>query len=402
MSTATALPPGLDSPASPTYPDDTPASPATHRRPWRLLPPDCRGDDLAVGLGPPLDSMTGQQVVVLSVENSGDASCWLGGYPSVRLVDGRNRSMGFHVRPGGPYVGTVPPGHVVLQRGGSAYVKVSKYRCDISTVAVAAAARIRLPGASSGQVVRLRQRGNSAISLCGRQDPPQVVGVSPVRASIQALDPMRSAHDHAAVEMHSRLDPRILPARPHAPATATYGPADLNGDDVRDLVIVRSTGLVSARVSGLGRLTTRVPGDSTLRLQALPDLTGRGRADILLGLTAAGSSGAYVLPDTRSFVLRLVHGRLHQVMWATGRPATLEFGVGRGDLYAGIRCGQGAVRQVLALRGTFRARVTEVDVRISGVTATRHRVDTRSSPLAVGVREAGTRCAAMTSQGWAD
>lgn len=228
--------------------------------------------------------------------------------------------------------------------------------------------------------------------------PPRTSPPTPTisRASTPAA-PSRLLPERA-VEMHARRDPQ--PGSDSSRGAVTYGRGDLNGDGQPDLVVVRSTGRVSARISGVGRRTLRVVGDHTLRLQALPALTGDGRADILLGSTAAGCCGVYHLPDTHSAVLRLWHGRLRQVRWVTGRPLTLTFDAGRGDLYAGIRCGRAELRQVRVLRGATRAHVRAIT--IEGRTATVRHVGNGSVPVGLVAKRAATRCPGMTKDGWAD
>lgn len=198
-------------------------------------------------------------------------------------------------------------------------------------------------------------------------------------------------------EMHTRTSPRA----PHSNRAATYGLGDLDGDGRADLVEVRTDGRVTAELTWLGHRAARLPADPTLRLQALPDLDGDGRAEVLVASTAAGCCDAYRLPDTRSAVLAVVHGRLRPLRWADDGQVRLRFDQGRGDLYAGIRCGPDGLHLLEALDDGSAATLTDAVVSILAGVA-RHGPVTRRTVAAGRVRsETSTRCPGLDAQGWA-
>jgi hypothetical protein len=171
--------------------------------------------------------------------------------------------------------------------------------------------------------------------------------------------------------------PRLL-LRPGHEA-ALHGRGDVNGDGRPDLIVVRTSGLVSARISGVGRRTVRLRPDSTLRLQAITDLTGRGPADVLVRATTAGCCGGYENISSTSYVIRFRHNRLAAVRLPSGHPLELTFGEGRGDLFAGMRCHAGALDQVsLLLTGPRSGALDVVRDTFDQFKATSHPVEHRT------------------------
>lgn len=318
-------------------------------------------------MGPRIDPMTGEMALNYAVRNTGSRACTLMGHPRVRLLDARGVAMPFHYRRRSEYIHARRPLPYVVRPGHRVFFLVAKYRCDVKTLGEAVTARVRLPLVDGVFTVPARgDAGVAHIALCGKHDPPQNVGVSPIGASDSGMDTpgnlIRPA-TRPALSMHALLG---LPRRP------SYGRGDLNGDGRADLVVVRPGGLVTARVSGLGRRSVRVPADHTLRLQALSALSGDGRDVAVVATTTSGAGGGHTLPDSRSTVLALTHGRLRAVRRADGRTFSLEFDQGRGDLYAGVRCDDATLRQVSVLQtGERSLKVTTTRFRLSGDTVIR-------------------------------
>jgi hypothetical protein len=134
--------------------------------------------------------MTGEHADSLMLTNDGSAACTLSGYPQVTLYDSRGAAVPFrYARGGGAYVTAKKPTTVTLPPGKSAYVLVAKYRCDLGTADYATAIRLTLrvrqgPAFSGREPVG---GGAAGLSYCdgGREDPGQLVTVSPVEATFQ-------------------------------------------------------------------------------------------------------------------------------------------------------------------------------------------------------------------------
>jgi hypothetical protein len=93
------------------------------------------------------------------------------------------------------YMTKARPKTVVLAPGGSAFVLVAKYRCDLGGLATAATIRLTLPGHApiilTGPVTAPRSGGVAELEYCtgGPGDPGQSVGISPVEATPNAAGP---------------------------------------------------------------------------------------------------------------------------------------------------------------------------------------------------------------------
>lgn len=133
--------------------------------------------------------MTGEHGSMFALRNRSRTTCSLLGYPRVRLLD-RRGALPF--RPGygrGTYLPRLRPRRVVLRPGRSAYVLVVKYRCD--GVGTRAATRIELtpPGDRTPITSRRLAHRPRDYTYCraGRGDPGNLLQISPVSASAQAL-----------------------------------------------------------------------------------------------------------------------------------------------------------------------------------------------------------------------
>jgi hypothetical protein len=212
---------------------------------------------------------------------------------------------------------------------------------------------------------------------------------------------MDTPGNHVKPVSHPVLTMRGQLAIPRLPS---YGFGDLNGDGRRDLVVVRPSGQVTARISGLGRGAVKLPADVTLRLQGIAPLTGTGRDQVLIASTAAGAGTGYRLLDAVSVVLRVVGHRLVVVRSAHQKPWRLDFGAGRGDHFGGIRCRQDSIVQIsVLLRGAGYATVTTTIFRLTGDQAERVSRTVRSRPTschtALGL--SATHCPRLDNRGWA-
>src|SRR5579884_2163975 len=109
----------------------------------------CRSATLGLALGGPIAEPTGQHSLSLVLANRGQNSCSLFGYPAVALLDAVGAALPFTYRDGGDQVVTSnPPAPVIVPPGGSAFVTINKYRCDLGDRDTAATLQLTPPGAS--------------------------------------------------------------------------------------------------------------------------------------------------------------------------------------------------------------------------------------------------------------
>lgn len=192
-------------------------------------------------------------------------------------------------------------------------------------------------------------------------------------------------------------------ARDRGDGPVTYGRADVDDDGRADLVTVSTSGQVTVTVARRDRVVTRVRPDPSLRLQALPDLFGDGRHEILLAISAAGCCG-YRLVEAETLTLEYRSGALHLLRLASGRPFRMRFSAGRGDVFAGVRC---RARQLTQLRvrllGPARLRATRtVYVRRAATMTRAARVSrTERGGFDRAVSQTRTSCAGLDPDGWA-
>jgi hypothetical protein len=148
--------------------------------------PRCAARSLALGLGPFVSPMTGEEATLYTLTNLGSGTCTLRGYPRVVFYDASGARLPFrYARGGGEYVTAARPVTVVLARGAWAYVLVAKYRCDIGIARSAAAMWLTLP-AAHGATFAGRQPTGLPYCRGGRQDPGQTITVSPVEPTPRA------------------------------------------------------------------------------------------------------------------------------------------------------------------------------------------------------------------------
>jgi len=146
----------------------------------------CRTSRFAISLGPEISPPTGQHPLAFRLDNRG-AACLLHGYPAVSLFDGRGHVLPFAMRNGGDQVVTSRlPGNVRVERGGSVWIVLDKYRCDLQEVASAHSIRVRLPGTERADRVGRAIPRWLGIGYCGKGDPGSIVYVSPVEPTFRA------------------------------------------------------------------------------------------------------------------------------------------------------------------------------------------------------------------------
>jgi hypothetical protein len=189
--------------------------------------------------------------------------------------------------------------------------------------------------------------------------------------------------------------------RPLGPIT--YGRGDVDGDGHRDLVIVDSRGQLAIAVVAHHHLWVRIAAGASTRLQSLPDLFGDGRHEIVVGSSTAGCCD-YRSVDSQALVLRYHSGRLAHLRTPDGRVLELSFSVGRGDVYAGVRChGQRFSQRTVTRLGWHRLKVTTVKYRVNGTVVAQVRRTTYLQRGGSLKATALTRsdCPGMSKYGWA-
>jgi hypothetical protein len=151
----------------------------------------CAASVLVLRPGPLVTPMTGEHADSFMVTNHGSVACTASGYPQVTLYDSHGVAMPFRYAKGsGAYVTAKEPATVTLPPGKSAYVLVAKYRCDPGIADDATAIQLTLR-AHQGPALSGREPiggGAAGLSYCkgGREDPGQLVTVSPIEATLQA------------------------------------------------------------------------------------------------------------------------------------------------------------------------------------------------------------------------
>lgn len=381
--------------ASPGMRVSAPARPG--RRALPLLPAPCTHRDVTVASGAFVSPATGEHAQAFEVRLRGTVPCTLWGSPRMRLLDGRGRVMRFHYLHRGLYTSNAPAAPVVVRRDHPGVFLVAKYRCDVTTnPRYAVSAHIRLPFVRGAYRLPLASSGAARIPLCGAGDPPQDLGTSRIRGSYRQLLPTEKppARPPYAVSMRSPFP---------SPYGASYGRGDVNGDGRPDLIVVRQSGLVTARISGLGVRRIRLSRDVTLRLQALSTLGQGTRAYAVVATTAHGCCGLYPHASSGGAVIGLRHGRLG-VVRSGRRPWDADLDAGVGDLFEGLVCRPGAVTQVsVYLRGPHRLQVERGRFRLDGLRIRRltRREDRRPGGFEAAMRLSRSDCPGMSRRGWA-
>jgi hypothetical protein len=147
----------------------------------------CRLSQFKVVLGPGISEATGQHTLALRLVGSGRASCILDGYPRVALYD-RAGLIPFSIRNGGGQMITHHrPTRFGLDPGGSAWVVLNNYRCDLGSKRAATRVRIWLaaPALDTFAAVRIVDPYRR-LHYCGKGDPGSILTVSPFEPTLRA------------------------------------------------------------------------------------------------------------------------------------------------------------------------------------------------------------------------
>jgi hypothetical protein len=160
----------------------TPATGATRS----LRAPACRVWQLAISSGPEISEKTGQHSLTIRLTNRGRAVCLLDGYPTVGLRDARGRLPLQISHRGDTMIAGHRPRPVTVRAGGSAYVVINKYRCDLGDRRVARTLVLRLPRAAPSMRLLLSVPHGYILGYCGRSGPGSRLAVSPFEPTVYA------------------------------------------------------------------------------------------------------------------------------------------------------------------------------------------------------------------------
>jgi hypothetical protein len=143
----------------------------------------CPSVALQLAVGNRISEPTGQHSLALTLTNRSSSPCFIFGYPKVSLLDSSGGELPFDYRRGGDTVVTShSPTRVEVSPGGTAYVTINKYRCDIGDHGLTTTVELTPPGEALSLAVAMPP---DAITLgyCGPGDPGTVVFVSPVEST---------------------------------------------------------------------------------------------------------------------------------------------------------------------------------------------------------------------------
>ena len=138
---------------------------------------------LRLSVGPNHSPATGQNPEAIRLTNAG-SRCVLDGYPLIQFADADGVAIPFALSQTGDQMVTGTSGHpMVIERGGSAWIVLNKYRCDLGDRTAVETIEVRLPGAGAVGAVAARDSG---WAYCGSGDPGSTVHVSPFEPRLLA------------------------------------------------------------------------------------------------------------------------------------------------------------------------------------------------------------------------
>jgi hypothetical protein len=145
----------------------------------------CTSEALAVRSAEPLSPPTGRSPLALGFVNGGPASCSVDGYPDLTLLDADDNVLPFEQHHGGGMVvGAATPSRIDVPPGGTVYVVIDKYRCDLAAIADVETIHLGLP--DDGGMITVPS-DDHRYAFCGAGDPGSTIDVSPFGLSIADL-----------------------------------------------------------------------------------------------------------------------------------------------------------------------------------------------------------------------
>jgi hypothetical protein len=222
-------------------------------------------------------------------------------------------------------------------------------------------------------------------------------------AGVQLTSPSVTASPTSKIDRRGRLQWTNMHSdhRPRGPIT--YGRGDVDGDGHRDLVIVDSRGHLAIADVADRHLWVRIAADASTRLQSVPDLFGDGRHEIVVGSSTAGCCD-YRSVASQALVLRYHAGRLAHLRTPDGRVFELSFSLGRGGVFAGVRCrGERLSQRTVTRLGRHRLKVATVRYRVNGTVVVQvHRTTyVQRGSWSQATALSRSACPGMNQYGWA-
>ncbi len=144
----------------------------------------CQSSQLRLGVGPPVSEETGEHSLLLILTNAGSDACYLYGYPGVTLYDAQNALLPLSYERSGYQSAGPAPQRVDLAPGSTAFVMISKYRCDLGDKTTAETLRLIPPDDTTSMSVSIE--GLRDLSYCGPGDPGSTLDTSPVEPTASA------------------------------------------------------------------------------------------------------------------------------------------------------------------------------------------------------------------------
>jgi hypothetical protein len=181
--------------SAPNFPQSTTQSsptvtatpPTTTTVPYVAAAVRCRTSQLGLSAGAFVSPISGQHPLLMTLTNEGSSACYLLGYPGIALYNAQDQLLPITYRwAGDQEVTSAPPVRVGLAPGGTAYVLISKYRCDVGSEDPATTLSLTPPDEASA--LSLNIRGLMSEDYC--EAPAQIAGttleISPVEPSADA------------------------------------------------------------------------------------------------------------------------------------------------------------------------------------------------------------------------
>ncbi len=355
------------------------SSPPVHLTPAvSLMPPSCTASDGLRLAGRSGEGAGSTRFAVWKLTSG--TNCTLYGRPRVALLGPKGHDLHYStVRWSWPRTAPHP---VLVGPNLYATVSIAFGRCDDAGARRTSRVRMTLPG------VGIVLHGRSSADYCPDVYPPWLAVAPYGTWQLDGTErPMRSSY---AVNLRSSFSPGTHP---------TWGRADVDGDGKADTVIVSDYGRLTVDLANGRVLTTRDGLTNPARLQALTDLNGDGRPEILVAGTTIGADRGYAFGGASSTAFAVVDGRLQA---AGGKePLQFDFYEGHGDFYAGVVCGGDTVTQVSVLaESSTPLTVKRTTWRIAGAKATQLSSQTTGEtgdPMTL----VSSDCPGMDRYGWA-
>ncbi len=132
----------------------------------------CQLSQFNVLLGPRISEATGQHTLALRLVSRSAERCVLDGYPEVALYDDRGL-IPFRIQNGGGQMVTHHrPVRFVVRAGGSAWVVLDNYRCDLGTKRAATSVRIATANSALRPLLLVSVvNPYRRLDYCGQGDP---------------------------------------------------------------------------------------------------------------------------------------------------------------------------------------------------------------------------------------